>query len=296
MPGETTTAALQDSLPTMRMGARMVKEQKGRLRDFVDSVQLGKGMGTSWSEVDFAKINAQSVSETTDLRDNPQQLVDALTSIKPTDCGIHVLYTDIVGDKVIAQAASIVRSGALGMAAIMRKDNLDGITQGRSATTDLGTAGNPLASSLIRHLKYRISSNVTEPNPDGPFHFIHHGFALADIDDELSAPLGTYPITSGLSEEVIINGYGSSPRMIGGVFVHEMGDLTIDGSDDCEGFGFARDGMVHVEGLGLRTEAIRVPGFGGGATSVYMYYDYAWGFRSSGNWLFSATADATAPA
>ena len=46
----------------------------------------------------------------------------------------------------------------------------------------------------------------------------------------------------------------------------------------------------------LAEGTIRIPGFGGGATSVYMYFDYAWGFRSSGNWQFGVTADALAPA
>ena len=136
---------------------------------------------------------------------------------------------------------------------------------------------------------------MTEKN-DGPFHLQHHGFALADIDDELSAPLGTYEITTGMSADVIMNSYTSAPRMLGGVFVHENGNMTIDASDDSEGFVYARDGIIEVEGRGVRTEVLRRPNIGGGATSVFMYFEYAFGQRSSGNWLFSLTADALAPA
>ena len=296
MPGETTTAALADSLPTMRFGARLVHEQKGRIRDTVDLVMLPKNQGNSWSEVDFAALTASTVTETTDNLDSPEQLSDTLRTITPTDSGIHILYTDRVADRIITQAASIVRSGILGMNAILRKEDLDGIVQGRSATTDMGVAGAPLTSGLVRHLKYRISSNVTEANADGPFHFQHHGFSLADIDDELSAPLGTYEITSGVSADVLANSYTKAPRMLGGMMVHENGHMTIDASDDCEGFGYARDGLILVEGRGVRTEVLRRPNIGGGATSVFMYYEYAWGFRSTGNWLFGVTADATAPA
>lgn len=296
MPGYTTTQALADSLPTMRMGARIQMEQKGGIRDTVDRITLGKNIGNTWSEIDFAKLTASTITETTDNIDNPEQLSDTLISITPTDSGIHILYTDRVADRIIADAAAIVRSGQIGMRAILRKEDLDGIVQGRSATTDLGTAGNPLQSATIRHLRYRISSNVTEPNADGPFHFVQHGFCLADIDDELSAPLGTYPVTVGLSQDIITNSYAAAPRMLGGVNIHENGNMTIDTSADCEGFGYARDGMILVEGRGPRTEVLRRPNIGGGATSVFMYYEYAWGFRSSGNWLFSLTADATAPA
>ena len=296
MPGETTTAALADSLPTMRFGARIVREQKGRVRDTVDLRTLGKNLGNTWSEVDFATLTSSTITETTDNLDNPEQLSDTLISITPTDSGIHVLYTDRVADRILAEGASIVRSGILGMNAIMRKNDLDGIVLGRSATTDLGTAGNSLTSTLIRHAKYRISSNVTEANADGPFHLQHHGFVLADIDDELSAPLGTTEITVGMSADTIINSYTAAPRMMGGVFVHGNGNMTIDGSDDSEGFVYARDGMVLVEGRGVRTEVLRRPNIGGGATSIFMYFEYGWGQRSAGNWLFSITADALAPA
>lgn len=295
MPGTTTTSALADSLPTMRMGARLVQEQKGRTRDTVDRITLGKNIGNTWSEVDFAKLIASSVTETTDNIDSPEQLSDSLISITPTDSGIHILYTDRVADRVIAQSAAIVRSGVLGMNAIMRKEDIDGISQGRSAATDLGSAGAAMTSTLVRHAKYRISSNATEPN-QGPFHMQHHGFALADIDDELSAPLGTYEITSGVSADTIMNSYTSAPRMLGGVFISENGNMSIDGSDDSEGFVYARDGIILVEGNGIRTEVLRRPNIGGGSTSVFMYYEFAWGFRSSGNWAFSITADATAPA
>lgn len=266
------------------------------MRDTVDRVVLPKSQGNAWSEVSFATLTASAVTETTDNIDSPEQLSDALITITPSDNGIHTLYTDRVADRVVTQSASIVRSGVLGMNAILRKEDLDGIVQGRASTTDMGTAGNPLTSTLVRHSKYRISSNVTEPNADGPFHMQHHGFVLADIDDELSAPLGTYEITAGLSADVITNSYTKAPRMLGGVNVWENGNMTIDASDDSEGFTYAKDGIILVEGRGIRTEVLRRPNIGGGATSVFAYYEYAWGFRSSGNWSFSITADALAPA
>lgn len=295
MPGITTTTALTDSLPTMRFGARLVHEQKGGMRDTVDKLTLPKNQGNTWSETDFARLTASAVTETTDNLDSPEQLADTLTTVTPTDRGIHILYTDRVADRIISQAAAIVRSGKLGMNAIMRAQDIDGIAEGRAATTDLGTAGAALTASLVRHARYRISSNVTEPW-FGPYHGQFHGFCLADIDDELSAPLGTYEITSGASREAIEKGYNSAPRMLGGINVHENGNMSIDASDDSENFVYDRMGIILVEAGGVRTETLRRPNIGGGATSVFMYHEYGWGTRSAGNALFSITADATAPA
>ena len=208
--------------------------------------------------MDFARLIASSITETTDLEDSPEQLSDALISITPTDSGIHILYTDRVADRVITDAAGFIRSGALAMNAIMRKEDLDGIVQGRSAATDLGTAGNPLVSSLVRHARYRISSNVTEPS-EGPFHMQHHGFCLADIEDELVAAVGTYEIKDGLTAEVFANSYIKAPKMLGGVMVHENGNMTINASDDCEGFVYAKNGLILVEGRGIRSETFPSP-------------------------------------
>ena len=295
MPGETTTSALADSLSTVRASARMVQEQKGDMRSTVDQRVLGKNIGNTWSEVDYAKLTASTVTETTDNIDSPEQIADDLISISPTDSGIHILYTDRVADRILADGASIIRSGALGMRAILRKNNIDGITQGRSATTDMGTAGNPLTSTLVRHASYRISSNTTEPGT-GALHMQHHGFCLADIDDELTSAVGTYEITTGVTADIFANSFAKAPRTLGSVMVHENGDMSIDSSNDSEGFVYTSDGIIEIEGRGVRTEVKRRPNIGGGATSLFMYFEYAWGFRSSGNWCFSITADATAPA
>jgi hypothetical protein len=295
MAGETTTGTLADSLPTMRFGARIVLEQKGRMRDTVDRVTLPKNLGNSWSEVDYGQLTAMAITELTDIDENAQQLTDTLRTITPSDSGIFVFYTDRVADRIITEAAAIVRSGKQSMNALLRKEDQDGITVGRAATTDLGTAGNPLTSTLVRHARYQISSNTTERG-EGPYHMQHHGFCLTDIDDELTASVGTYEVSSGVTADVFANSYVDAPRTLGGVIVHENGNLSIDSANDSEGFVYSRDGIILVEGRGMRTEVKRFPNKGGGGTGIYMYFEYAYGERSAGNWLFGITADATAPA
>ena len=76
--GNTTTDSLSDSLPTIIGQSRLVRElevQSGMIMGRVDRQTLGKGMGMTWHEVDYAKITAQPVTQTTVLN-NPQQLSD----------------------------------------------------------------------------------------------------------------------------------------------------------------------------------------------------------------------------
>lgn len=296
MPGDTTTQSLADSLSTMRLGARIVLEQKGRMRDTVDRVVLPSNIGNSWSEVDYGQLTAMDITELTDIDENPQELSDTLRTITPADSGIFVFYTDRVADRILQSAAAIVRSGEQSQRALLRKEDEDGIAVGQAATTDLGAAGNPLTSTLVRHAKYRISSNATERG-EGPYYMQHHGFCLTDIDDELTAAVGTYEITSGMTAEVFGRSYTEAPQTLGGVIVQENGNIAIDSStNDAEGFVYSSNGIILVEGRGMRTEVRRFPNKGGGGTGIYMYFEYAYGERSAGNWLFSITADATAPA
>ena len=294
MPGITTTTAVANSLPSMRFGARSVLESKAGMRYTVDLIKLPKNQGNTWAETDFAKISAQTVSETDDLLDNPQQLSDTLNSITPGDNGIHVLYTDRVADRVISDAAGIIRSGVQAMNAIMRQVELNLITTGQGASVDMGTAGNPLQSVTIRSARSRVSANSTE-GAMGPTYMQHHGFCLKDIEDELVAAVGTYEISSGVTADVFGRSFTAAPRMIGDVIVQENNLIAIDSADDAEGFVYDKNGIIHVEGRGARTEYLRRPNIGGGATSVFMYFESASGFRSSGNWQKSITADASNP-
>ena len=295
---ETTIGTLNDSMPTVRFAARIVQEQKGGMRETVDRIVLPENMGDSWSEVDYGQLTAMSITELTDLDENTQQITDTLRTITPQDSGIHVRYTDRVLKRMFADGASVVRSGVQSMQALLRKEDADGITVGQAATTDLGSGGNPLTSTMVRNAKYRISSNLTE-RKDGPYFMQQHGFVLVDIDNELTAAVGTYEITSGLTAEIFGQSFARAPRYVSDVLVQENGNIARTATPNAEGFvyaGGAGGAIILVEGRGMRTYPQFWPGRGGGSYSTYMYYEYAYGERSAGNWLFSLLNDATAPA
>ena len=286
--GKTTTAALADSLPSMRQEARTVREYEGVMPQLVDKKTLGEGIGLDWNEITYAALTAQAVTETTEL-DNPQQISDTLLTITPTVVGIETLITDRVMKRISKNGLSQI--GKLAQAAIQRKKDEDGLVVLDGATTSLCGAGSTLTSGHISAAKNRISSNTTEPgNP--PYRCVLHGYQIKDISDELIAGVGTYNISDGLTARVFTEGFSG---MVGGAQVYEDGNVTIDSAADAKGGVFAREGIVMVQGRTPWILTKERPEIGGGATSVYHYDEYAYGERSSGNWLYEIYSDATAP-
>ena len=286
--GDTITQSLADSLDTVVASARQVREYEGVMPNLVDKVTLGEGTGLSWREVDMAQLTAQAITETTIL-DNPQQMSDSLRTITPTVTGIQTLITDRVASRLNPKAYA--QLGSLAQNAIQRKKDEDGLTVLDGATTSLPGAGNTLTSGHIAAAVYRISSNETEPgNP--PYRCVLHGFQIKDIFDEIVVGIGTYNVPEGLTARVFAEGFRGQ---IANAQIYEDGNISIDDDDDAKGGVFAQEAIVLVQGRASRATSVRREDIGAGATVVYLYDEYAYGERSSGNWLYEILSDATAP-
>ena len=250
----------------------------------------------------MAKLTAQAVTESTEL-ENPQQMSDTLLSITPTVIGVHTVITDRVALRI--SSIAYAQTGSLAQNAIERKKDVDGITAIDGATTVLGSDAT-LTSGVISAGAYQITSNTTEPAPaSAPINAVHHGFCLKDIDDELigpgvigfgasagSAHTAGAPLTSGIAAEAFQNRYRGT---IGGARVFEDGNIPIVATTLAKGGVFSQMALILVEGRSPYVETKRLPELGGGATAIYHYDEYAYGERSSGNWLYEIQADATAP-
>jgi hypothetical protein len=285
--GDTITQSLDDSLPVVVASARQIREFEGVMPNLCDKVTLDEGTGQSWREVSMAALTAQEVTETTRL-DNPQQMSDSLFTITPTVVGIQTLITDRVAARISSRAYA--QLGGLAQNAIERKKDQDGLTVLDGATNTIGSSSTTLTSGHISAATYRISSNTTEPgNP--PYRCVLHGFQLKDISDELTAGVGTYPVGEGITARVFAEKFQG---MVAGAQVYEDGNITIS-SNAAKGGVFAQEAIVIVQGRAPRTATVRREDIGGGATVVYLYDEYAYGERSSGNWLFEIHSDATEP-
>ena len=297
--GNTITDSLADSIPTMIAAARIVREFAGVMPNLVDRQRLDENTGTVWNEVSMAKLSAQAVTESTEL-DNPQQMSDTLLSITPTVIGVHTVITDRVALRISSNAYA--QTGSLAQNAIERKKDADGLTaiDGASNKTGDGTAA--LDSSDITSASYRITSNTTEPAPaTAPISAVFHGFQLADIDNQLTTPglalnldaanTSGAPLTSGIAAEAFQNRYRGT---ISGARLYEDGNLTIS-SNKAKGGVFSQMALILVEGRSPYVETKRMPELGGGATALFHYDEYAYGERSSGNWLVEVKSDAATP-
>lgn len=292
----TYTSSLGDSLPDMVMAARQTREYVGVVPNLVDRQTLGSSTGLTWHEVQFAQLTAQGIGET-EVLDNPQEITDTDLPVTPTVVGIHTLVLDRVKERIAEVALS--QLGTLGQNAIQRKKDDDGIVTIDGATTALGATGAAMDWGLIAAGANRITGNTTE-GAIGEIHCVLHPHHFRDIDDQItSGALGTAvgtanaaAVTPGLTQQTFMRSYRG---MISDANMWRDGNIPIDGDDDAKGGVFAREGIILVQGRSPYVRDRDEPGTGGGATSIFLYDEYAYGERSSGNWLYEIVADATAP-
>ena len=285
--GNTTTGSLADSLPTMIASARQVREYEGVMPQLVDKVTLGEGTGLSWNEVTFAQLEAQDITETTVL-DNPQQVSDSLLTITPTVAGIETVITDRVAARISKNAYAKI--GSLAQNAMQRKKDEDGLTVLDGFSNSYCGAGATLTSGHVAAGKALITGNASEPAKP-PYRCVLHPYQVYDIEDEIKAGVGTWPVPEGLTARVFSEGFSG---MIAECQLYPDGNISIDSSDDAKGGVFAQEAIVLVQGRAPRMTPQYHPEIGGGATIVYHYDEYAFGERLD-TWGVELYSDATAP-
>lgn len=284
----TTTAQLTKALPYVIAAARIVREFEGVMVRLSERHDLSVGTGLDFNEISLGAINAQAITETTELN-NPQTISEALLTITPLMVGVQTIITDKTMRRISANVAAQI--GQLAQNAIQRLKDQRGLTLLDSATTSLCGAGTTFSFGYVSAAVNRIRSNATEPAM-GPIYTVLHGFQIKDIQDEIVQGVGTYAIPAGLTADTFRQGFSGS---IAGSEVYEDGLISIDASDDAKGGTFAREGVLLIDGYGPKTETQRLIRVGGGATELIIYDEFAFGERSAGNWLYEQYSDALAP-
>ena len=302
----TLTGSLADSLDVVTSSARIVREFEGVMTQAVDRITLRENIGISWREVDLAKLTAQDITESTVL-DNPQKISDTLFQVTPTVIGIHTVITDRVRMRVSSE--TLAQMGRLAQNAIERLKSQRGHSILSSASTDLGNTSNPLLSAFIAAGVARIRGNSNEPGMP-PFNVVLHPFGVHDIWSEIvtgvmpehqtanrvvgATPTDPNSISAtrpGDAGSVFQNGFRGN---VAGAAIMEDGLLSTSSNNSTGGV-FAKEGIVLVQGFAPRTYTERMNNLGGGAEVLYIYDEFAYGERSSGNWVFGLSHDATAP-
>lgn len=289
--GWNTVNTFSDALDDIRDSARTYREFANVMGRLVEMERLENNTGLNWKELALNKLYAQNIEETTDLEDNPQEITDALFTVTPTLVGMSVFMTDLAKIRINSKVAA--KLGVLTENAMARKKDVDLIAIAQSATTDLGTAGNPMSSDLISAAVARIRGNTTEPW-DGVIHTVMKSFQLKDIQDEGVAGFGTYPTNGGITEQFLRKGYSGE---LFGSSVHTDDNIPVDASDDAIAFVFgggSGGAIICVEGMEARRHTERKENIGGGAEIMYCTDQYGTGVRQQA-WILASTSDSSSP-
>ena len=287
--GDTTSQSLGDSLQYIEDAARMKREYGTVMTRVVDKRTLPNNTGRSWDEVAIDKIDAQDITETTDLQ-NFQQFVDSLFSVEPVMSGVATFITDKA--KNIVSTNTLAEMGGAMQGALERKKDEDGLVV-LDSLTSFGGAGSTLTSGVISAAQTENAFGGGVEPWTGRQIGVLHSRQIKDLRDEVTSGVGTYPIPNGLTAEVYRQGYRGE---CDGVELFADDLMTIDGSDDVKGGVFAagKGGcIVYVQGPGKSTKERYNPAKGGGGVEVYQYDDYGWGIRQS-EWGAEIYSDATA--
>lgn len=287
--GDTFLTNVEDGLNTMVASARQRRQFPTNVMPrVVDRDTLTEGTGTAWREFLVENLTAQNYNEADEI-DNPQQLDGSVLTATPQLVAIQTFIGKRVQARLDKKAFSTF--GTLGQNAIEKKKNTDGHAMFAAATTTLGGTGTTTTFGHVLAAARRITSDATEPGPL-PIFAVLHGYQVYDIQSEILAGVGTYPIPEGMSAEVFRNGFKG---MIGDANVYEDGTISVDSSTDVTGGIGSKMSIVLVQGISPWRETRYEPQKGYGGWSVWLKDEYVYVERSSGNWLFGLKNNATAP-
>lgn len=288
--GYNTTTTLTDALDDIRSSARTIREYANVMAKLVDTTRLEEGIGLNWRETVLAKLAAQNIDELTDLEQNPQEIIDALFTVTPVLVGMSMFMTDRAKIRINEKVAAKI--GVLTENAMARKVDVDLLAVGQAATTDLGTAGNPMSADLVSAAVANIRGNTTEPW-DGDINVVMKTFQLKDIQDQGVAGFGTYPIVGdGLTEQWLRKGFSGQ---LYNADVYHDDNMSLSTATDAVAFVFAGgpgSSIVHITGMESRRVTERKENIGGGAEIMYATDEYGLGIRQQA-WIQAMTSDAS---
>lgn len=293
--GETTTGSLSEALPSIIADARIIREQKSGTWERTTTVKRqaeGEGLSYQWFLIN--QIDAQGITET-ETNNNFQQFAGNVQSSEPQMTQVIVKITDRTYRKVSKNVTS--KLGTLGGNAMERKKNKDYLSLFSTFPTTASPGnGQPFGSGFIAAAAVGARSNTTEPAMS-PVFTIAHGFQIYDLHVEQVAPIGTYAIPAGMTEQVFRNGFSGQ---VAGSMVFEDGNITIT-SNNANAATHAREGVYSIMGMTIKTERDRDMYFGGGADVISMVDEYSFVENKTGAsattqaFTFLHASDATQP-
>jgi hypothetical protein len=188
----------------------------------------------------YTALTASGLTEGVDMT-TPQQLASSVVDITTSEVGIMVT----VSRKLVRQQAEEIFRvvGRLLSDSLAKKEDQDGLSQIDSFSKSSPGASNAMTVATLRGAVAYIATGGTtgQPGPE-PIVFVLHPEQLSDIVVGI-APVGTYAVPHGISEDLTKNFYrGNIPVYGSPIFVD--GNITRDSGDDAKGGAFSKMAMM----------------------------------------------------
>lgn len=253
--GTNLTTDIDQAVRPMLAATMMTNEQAVVMKPLVRKVTLEKNAGGTYQEPKLGTFaDAQDLDEGIAVTQS-QKMSDTLLTSTPTEIGHKVVITkravDTRRDNLLRQI------GVLAGNSMARKEDKTGLLMLDGFSNSLVGAGNPVTAAHVGAAVTAIKAGTTgsagalangEPPPkNSPISVVLHPNQMWPLKKNIAAGVGTYPVPSGISEQVLKSSV--LPAGLWGVTggFHEAGNLTIDSSDDAKGGIFAKDALLIVD-------------------------------------------------
>lgn len=277
--GVTGKTQVADSLPDTFIAEVRLKTQEGPvMRNTVNNVTLPMGEGGQWEMTELSRATVVALTDGVDLA-AAEQITDSTLQITPTEYGAQVIVTDMARDQITKRTDLVRQVGRILGDAMIRKEDVDLLTQLDSFSTALGAAGVSLtighilaASAAIRaggQAAAAITAGTQEPAPD-PLYAVFSDNQLHTVVKEFvwGQTFGITAATDGAFVQMPINTYedGTTASVAGvnaqvsdnqalrNAVVGRIGKATVlsdnnlgkDASDDAKGGVYSKEAIVQV--------------------------------------------------
>lgn len=263
--GITDTTAVNNSLPTEFIAeVKLVDRYKPVMRPLVRNEELPNHEGSTWQLTELTRSTIVALSDGEDLA-TAEQITDTPLTIVPTRYGGQIVYTEETWAKFSKRGDLARMVGQILREDMLRKEDVDLLTQLDSFSVALGSAGTALtlghimaAGAAIRgggQASGAITSG-TQNSPSGDINGVFTSAMLHSVVKNLA--VGRQLITtSGASQEGPQPGEAANRALreafvgkIGGVQTYIDDNLGKDASDDAKGGVFAKQAIIQVHFMG----------------------------------------------
>lgn len=263
--GITGIAAVDNSLPTEFIAeVKLVDRYKPIMRPLVRNEDLPEHEGSTWQLTELTRSTIVALADGEDLT-TAEQITDSALTIVPTRYGGQIVYTKEAYAKFTKRGDLARLVGEVLREDMLRKEDVDLLTQLDSFSVALGSAGTALTIGHIMAAGAAIRGGgqaagaITSGTQNAPSGQISGVFTSAQLHPVVkNMAIGRQILTSsGASQEGPQPGEAANRALreayvgkLGGVETYIDDNLGKDSSDDAKGGVFAKDAIIQVHFMG----------------------------------------------